>query len=142
MKKIVFFIILSASVIFFACKTEDPPSPIFHDVKEITITKSGSILTFHNVPSEAVYFVIGFFSSDIQVSDSNFINDSNLVSGSRTGLGLNGSSFDTSQAKAYNPSTQDFNTVLTPPVSGRRYAIWGYNSSGVLMCGSGQYLWP
>ncbi|HOP31301.1 MAG TPA: hypothetical protein PK293_14085 [Spirochaetota bacterium] len=143
-KRIYIITALFFMLINLTCSETEPEAPtVFHDVEQMTATKSGSdIITFYDVTSDVVVLVVGIFDgTEILVDADNRIVNTDWVGGNRTGL----PNIDRSGATQYwtfNTVTKDFNSgIVASPNSGDVWAVWGYNSDWIVVCSTSKYTW-
>jgi len=143
MRKGKFFLTVLIALFTLNCSEQEPEAPtVFHDVDQMTATKSGTIITFYDIPSDAVVLVVGIFDgTQILVDADNRIVNTDWVGGNRTGL----SGIDRSGANQYwtfNSTTKDFNQgISVVPNSGDVWAVWGYNQDWIVVCSTSKYTW-
>ncbi len=130
-------------ILILKCSETEPEAPtVFHDVEQMTATKSVNTITFYDIPEDVIVLVVGIFDgTQILVDADNRIINTDWVGGNRTGL----SGIDRNSATQYwtfNTSTKDFNPgISVVPNPGDVWAVWGYNRDWIVVCSTSKYTW-
>jgi len=136
-------IFAALTIISLSCAQEEPDGPtVFNNVTLMGAEKSGSTITFPDVPDEAVELIVGIFNgTEINVNSENVITNTDWIGGNRTGLNDGMDRNSSTKYFSYNSSTKDFNvTNQIFPASGV-WAVWGYNSDGIVICSTDKNPW-
>lgn len=125
------------------CAESEPEgSPIFNNVIQMRAIRSVTTITFQNVPDEAVTLVVAFFdASPISVNSNNIITNTNWTCGNRTGLPSGIGRSGSTTYYAYDQTKKDFNISSSIVPAGGVWAVWGYNSSHIIICATQEYPW-
>lgn len=138
-------IVFTLGMVYCAEDENVPTTLIFDGVERIELTSpdhldnsSGPLV--YSAPSEVAFIVVGIFNSSIQTSGKTILNEANFFRGIKTGLaGFNRGQLDFSATYIYDQNSNDFDGPSALPNGSYYWAVWGYDSNGILTHASPQW---
>lgn len=130
--KISIFVLILIFPVLISCgdSEEDmPTSPIFSDVKSISIEWEDPDFTYY-LPEEVEYAVLGIFSENIETSGDAITNEDEFLAGSMTDLdGWSRSRVSSTDVYTYDNATSNFTSNKYTLSTGTDYswAVWGFD---------------